>query len=135
VPAASMGPAGPNGPAGANGARGPAGPPGRPGSGPRSRSRAEVLLAIAAYQASASRRRVVVRFILTRPATVVLLLSRGAHRRPVVLAHARGRKGRGLIVWNGRTGPRRLAPGLYRVLVRATAAGHTATSSLIVRLR
>jgi hypothetical protein len=119
------GPTGPPGPAGPIGPTGAAGSPGSAGSAGK--------LVLVAFQASVGPKRVSVRYALTADAAITLSVKPPKGRASVV-AHALGQGGLDRIAWNrelhGTTAPH----GRYTLTVTASAGGHSANSSLTVRL-
>src|SRR5215207_11706 len=108
----------------------PAGPPGAAGP---------AKLVVVAFEVLPGRpragRRLRVRYAITGPANVVLLVKRGrATAQTVATGNAR-RAGIRTIAWNGRLGRKRPARGRYVFILRAAGAGGTASSRLRVRLR
>jgi hypothetical protein len=72
-----------------------------------------------------------IRFTLDRAATVRLTITRGARTVATVSLH--GKKGANRYVLRTKVGGRRLAPGRYRVHVRAGGAARAYTLALTVR--
>ena len=115
---------------------GPPGPPGAPGqTGPAGKDG----LVVVAFQLRPGRpvagRRLRVRYAITGPARVALLVARGRGRARTVARQTVRGAGVRTVLWNGRLGGRRALPGRYVLTVRATRDGTSARSRLRVRLR
>jgi sugar lactone lactonase YvrE len=101
-----------------------------PGSSLRSSSAALLLLAFEPTVAKAS---VTVRYALSSGAAITLSAT-PAGGKPTVVARAAGRAGWGVLRWNRRLGGAAAGHGRYTLTVTATLGGHSATSSVSVRL-
>ena len=141
----ATGPQGPAGAAGATGATGAQGPQGIDGvageRGPAgvnvadSAAVAPTRLVIASYLDALAVRRgrpVVLRYVATTDAQIVLEVFRGAER--VAAVPGRARAGRNAVRWNGRAGRVPAAAGRYRLLLRATAGEQAVSDRASVRV-
>lgn len=126
-PQGATGAAGANGTAGANGAQGPAGRDGAVVTTPR--------LMVASFLDALSARSgksVLVRYVSTTDARVILEVFKGSRR--VAAVSGRAREGRNTIRWNGKAGSKAATAGSYRLVLRATSGGQTARDSATVRV-
>jgi sugar lactone lactonase YvrE len=90
-------------------------------------------IALSAFAADVAPTAVTVRYALSGAASVTLSVSSGSGPATVV-ARAAGRPGFGELRWNRRLGGKPAPRGRYTLTVTATAAGHTGSSRLSVRL-
>jgi hypothetical protein len=123
-PAGSTGAAGP---AGLNGANGKDGAPGAVVSTPR--------LLVASFLDALSARSgkaVVLRYVSTTDARVILEVFKG--KRRVASVPGRAREGRNTIRWNGKSGSKAATSGAYRLVLRATSGGQVASDAATVRI-
>ena len=129
-PQGSTGATGATGAAGSQGAQGPAGAAGRNGSvvtTPR--------LMVASFLdalSARSGRSVLVRYVSTTDARVILEVFKGSRR--VAAVSGRAREGRNAIRWNGKAGSKAATAGSYRLVLRATSGGQTARDNATVRV-
>jgi hypothetical protein len=129
-PQGAAGAAGANGTVGANGAQGPAGAAGRDGAVvtiPR--------LMVASFLDALSARSgksVLLRYVSTTDARVILEVFKGSRR--VAAVSGRAREGRNTIRWNGKAGSKAATAGSYRLVLRATSGGQTARDNATVRV-
>ena len=138
-PTGQQGPQGAVGPAGANGATGATGPAGATGAaGANGKDGAVVTtprLMIASFLDALSARSgkpVLLRYVSTTSATVILEVFKGSRR--VAAVSGRAREGRNTIRWNGKAGRKAAAAGSYKLVLRATSGGQTARDNATVRL-
>jgi hypothetical protein len=131
-----IGPVGPNGAAGAIGAtgpQGPTGPPGRNGTDGAVISRDRLIVAtFMDAPAVKSGRAVVLRYVSTTAAGVVLDVSKGSRRLASVKGSAK--PGSNAIRWNGKVGPSSAPSGVYSLVLKATAGAQQATDRASVRI-
>jgi sugar lactone lactonase YvrE len=85
-------------------------------------------LVLSAFAASVASKAVTVRYALSSPAAVTL--SAGSS----VVSRAAGTAGFGVLTWNRKLGASTAPRGRYTLTVTASAAGHSASSKLVVRL-
>jgi sugar lactone lactonase YvrE len=90
-------------------------------------------VALSAFAADVARAAVTVRYGLSGTAALALSVSSGGGVATLV-ARAQGRPGFGELLWNRRLGGKPALRGRYTLTVTATAAGHSASSRLSVRL-
>jgi hypothetical protein len=79
-----------------------------------------------------SGRSVLVRYVATTDARVVLEVRKG--KRRVAAVTGRAKEGRNAIRWNGKAGKKAAASGVYRLVLRATSGGQVASDTATVRL-
>jgi Fe-S cluster biogenesis protein NfuA len=89
-------------------------------------------IAVAAVAASVSSAAVTIRYALSAPAAMTLSVGAGA--TTTVAAHAAGRPGLDVLVWNRRLGASPAPRGRYTLTLTASAGGHSASVKLPVRL-
>jgi hypothetical protein len=115
---------------GAQGPQGPAGAAGRDGAvitTPR--------LMVASFLDALSARSgksVLLRYVSTTDARVILEVFKGSRR--VAAVSGRAREGRNTIRWNGKAGVKAATAGSYRLVLRATSGGQTARDNATVRV-
>jgi hypothetical protein len=126
-----QGPPGADGADGADGTPGQDGAPGAPGS---------VVtvdrLFIASYLDGLTARRgkpVILRYVSTTEAQVMLEVFKGARRVSAAVATARA--GKNAIRWNGKVDGKKAPRGLYRLRLKATSGDQVATDKATIRLR
>jgi hypothetical protein len=126
----ATGAAGQNGATGAIGAQGPAGPNGKDGQ-----AVSVDRLVIASFLDALTVRRgrtVMLRYVSTTSARVVLEVFKGSRR--VAAISGRAREGRNAIRWNGKVRGKAAAAGLYRLLLRATSGEQLVTDRASIRI-
>jgi len=122
------------GPAGADGADGATGTPGKDGA-PGSVVTVDRLF-IASYLDGLTARRgkpVILRYVSTTQAQVMLEVFKGARRVSAAVATARA--GKNAIRWNGKVDGKKAPRGLYRLRLKATSGDQVATDKATIRLR
>jgi hypothetical protein len=137
----AQGPQGPTGLTGATGQPGAAGKdgaqgqPGAPGAAGRDGVNVTTTrLMVASFLDSLtvrSGRPVVLRYVSTTGARVILEVFKG--KRRVVAISGRAREGRNAIRWNGRAGSKPAGAGAYKLVLRATSGGQVANDTASVR--
>jgi len=132
-----QGPAGSPGSPGATGATGPTeatGPAGQDGAPGAVLTRDRLLVASFLDALSVRHGRpVVLRYVATTPAAVVLEVRKGSRRIAVISGRARA--GSNAIRWNGRSGRAAAPAGSYKLLLTATAGEQVVRDRATVRLR
>jgi hypothetical protein len=133
------GAAGANGATGATGATGAAGAPGLAGAPGRNGADGSIVtrdrLVVASFLDALTVRRgraVVLRYVSTTDARVVLEVFKGSRR--VAAVSGRARAGANSIRWNGKSGSSAAASGQYRLVLRATSGDQQATDRASVRI-
>ena len=81
---------------------------------------------------SRSGRSVLLRYVSTTDARVILEVFKGSRR--VAAVSGRAREGRNAIRWNGKAGSKAATAGSYRLVLRATSGGQVARDTATVRL-
>jgi hypothetical protein len=127
--------AGPPGPPGPPGPAGPTGPSGTPGPAGATGPAAFRLLVVPLDTSLRARsgRRVTVRYVATRAATVTLEVRRGGRVRSRV--RTRARTGRNVVRWNGRIGRRAAPRGTYQLRLVASAGSQRARANVRLQVR
>ena len=132
----AQGPQGTQGPAGPQGQTGAQGQPGAPGAAGRDGVNVTTTrLMVASFLDSLtvrSGRPVVLRYVSTTGARVILEVFKG--KRRVAAISGRAREGRNAIRWNGRAGGKAAGSGAYKLVLRATSGGQVANDTATVRL-
>jgi hypothetical protein len=124
---------GPAGQAGATGPAGSVGPAGTAGADGSVVARDRLLIASFLDAFTARRGKpVTLRYVATTPATVVLEVFRGRQR--VAAVNGSAVAGRNAIRWNGKVGRTRAKPGLYRLVLSATAGDQVTSDKATVRI-
>jgi hypothetical protein len=133
------GAAGEPGTAGANGAQGATGAQGLPGAPGRDGANGAVVtvdrLYVASFLDSLTARRgraVVLRYVSTSTARVVLQVFKGSRR--VAAVPGRAKAGLNSIRWKGKIGGRAAPAGTYRLVLRATSGAQVASDRASIRL-
>ena len=125
------------GPPGADGADGAPGTPGKDGAPGAPGSVVTVdRLFIASYLDGLTARRgkpVILRYVSTTSAQVMLEVFKGARRVSAAVASAR--PGKNAIRWNGKVDGKKAPRGLYKLRLKATSGDQVATDKATVRLR
>ncbi|HEX4189037.1 MAG TPA: hypothetical protein VHY83_14175 [Solirubrobacteraceae bacterium] len=129
LPPLPTGPIGPTGPAGTAGAPGPPGP-----AGPAGAAGKAAPITLVAFQASVSKSSVTVRYVLTGPASVSLVV-KPPHGSSVKVANGTGLTGVNTLTWNRKLRGKKAARGTYKLSVQAKAGSSQVSSALSARLR
>jgi hypothetical protein len=143
-----QGPTGPQGATGTTGAQGPTGSTGAQGAtgvtgatgatgsnGADGSSVTRDRLVVASFLDALTVRRgraVVLRYVSTTDARVVLEVFKGSRR--IAAVSGRARAGANSIRWNGKSGSSAAASGQYRLVLRATSGDQQATDRASVRI-
>jgi hypothetical protein len=129
-PQGALGPVGSTGATGTQGSAGANGAAGRDGAvitTPR--------LMVASFLdalTARSGKSVLLRYVSTTDARVILEVFKGSRR--VAAVSGRAREGRNTIRWNGKAGSKTAGSGSYRLVLRATSGGQVARDNATVRL-
>jgi hypothetical protein len=138
-PTGPQGSQGAQGPTGATGAQGPTGVTGATGATGRNGADGSIVtrdrLVVASFLDALTVRRgraVVLRYVSTTDARVVLEVFKGSRR--IAAVSGRARAGANSIRWNGKSGSSAVASGQYRLVLRATSGDQQATDRASVRI-
>jgi hypothetical protein len=129
----AAGPQGAAGVQGATGSQGPAGAAGRAGANGVNVTTTRLMVASFLDALTArSGKPVVLRYVSTTSARVILEVFKGSRR--VASVPGRARAGRNAIRWNGKAGRGAAPAGRYRLLLRATSGGQVVSDAATVRV-